>query len=151
LNARFASTERTPLQPSSQRCSFSLFFILVTGPRSSVSLKLSDTRVYEPQIRARLGTTVLKPEIWSRRGPRMRSSSTADSKTAMVERLTPYTMEAYLRLLDCVYHATLGLRVIMKKKEPEVQPLTARASYALFLHRRLKDRDGPNPLYHHDD
>ena len=32
------------------------FFTLVTGPRS-LSLKLSDTRVYEPQTRARLGTT----------------------------------------------------------------------------------------------
>jgi len=31
------------------------WFTLVTGPRRSVSLKLSDTRVYEPQIRARLG------------------------------------------------------------------------------------------------
>ena len=36
-----------------------LFFCLslVTGPRRSLSLKLSETRVYEPQIRARLGTT----------------------------------------------------------------------------------------------
>ena len=35
-----------------------LFFItLVAGPRRSLSLTLSDTRVYEPQIRARLGTT----------------------------------------------------------------------------------------------
>ena len=33
------------------------FFTLVTGPRRSLSLKRSDTRVYEPQIRARLGTT----------------------------------------------------------------------------------------------
>jgi len=33
------------------------FFTLVTGPRRFLSLKLSDTRVYEPQIRARLGTT----------------------------------------------------------------------------------------------
>jgi len=32
-------------------------FTLVTGPRWSLSLKLSDIRVYEPQIRARLGTT----------------------------------------------------------------------------------------------
>ena len=32
------------------------FFTLVTGPRRSLSLKLSDTRVYEPQIRAHLGT-----------------------------------------------------------------------------------------------
>ena len=27
------------------------FFTLVTGPRRSLSLKLSDTKVYEPQIR----------------------------------------------------------------------------------------------------
>ena len=32
-------------------------FTLFTGPIRSLSLKLSDTRVYEPQIRARLGTT----------------------------------------------------------------------------------------------
>ena len=36
---------------------FFFFFTLVTGPRRSLSLKLSDTRVYEPQKRARLGTT----------------------------------------------------------------------------------------------
>jgi len=33
-----------------------LLYSLVTGPRRSLSLKLSDKRVYEPQIRARLGT-----------------------------------------------------------------------------------------------
>ena len=33
------------------------FFTLVTGPSRSSSLKLSDARVYEPEIRARLGTT----------------------------------------------------------------------------------------------
>ena len=31
---------------------FFFFFTLVTGPRRSLSLKLSDTRVYEPQTRA---------------------------------------------------------------------------------------------------
>jgi len=36
---------------------FYFCFTLVTGPRRSLILKLSDTRVYEPQIRARLGTT----------------------------------------------------------------------------------------------
>jgi len=36
---------------------FFFFFTLVTGPRRSLSRKLSVTRVYEPQIRARLGTT----------------------------------------------------------------------------------------------
>ena len=29
-------------------------FVLVTGPRRSLSLELSDTRVYEPQIRAHM-------------------------------------------------------------------------------------------------
>ena len=33
------------------------FFTLVTVPRRFLNLNLSDTRVYEPQIRARLGTT----------------------------------------------------------------------------------------------
>ena len=33
------------------------FFTLVTGPRRFLSLKLSDTGVYEPPVRARLGTT----------------------------------------------------------------------------------------------
>ena len=41
-----------------RRCTLLLFFFtLVTGPSRSLSLKLSDARVYEPQIRARLGTT----------------------------------------------------------------------------------------------
>ena len=41
----------------------SLFFTLVTGPRRSLILKLRDTRVYEPQIRARLGTTAHLCEV----------------------------------------------------------------------------------------
>jgi len=39
------------------REAFFFFFTLVTGPRRSLSLNLSDTRVYEPQLRARLSTT----------------------------------------------------------------------------------------------
>jgi len=35
---------------------FFFFFTLVTGTTRSLSLKLSDTRVYAPQIRALLGT-----------------------------------------------------------------------------------------------
>ena len=35
------------------------FFTLATGPRRSLSLKLRDARVCEPQIRARLGITAL--------------------------------------------------------------------------------------------
>ena len=44
--------ERCPLHASCTLLFF-FFFTLVTGARSSWSLKLSDTRVYEPQIRAR--------------------------------------------------------------------------------------------------
>ena len=41
-----------------ERCHFFFCFLtLVTGPIRSSSLKLSDARVYEPQIRAHLGTT----------------------------------------------------------------------------------------------
>ena len=36
---------------------FLLFFTLVTGPSRSLGREMSDTRVYEPQIRARLRTT----------------------------------------------------------------------------------------------
>ena len=36
---------------------FFFFFALVTGPSRSPSLELSDTRVYAPQMRARVGTT----------------------------------------------------------------------------------------------
>ena len=35
---------------------FFLFFTLVTGPRRSLSLKMSDTKVDEPQIRNALST-----------------------------------------------------------------------------------------------
>jgi hypothetical protein len=37
------------------------FFTLVTGPRRSLSLKLSDTRVYAPQIRGDRGTKNPEP------------------------------------------------------------------------------------------
>jgi len=39
---------------------FFFFFTLVTGPRRSLSLKLSNTSVYEPQKRARLGSERLR-------------------------------------------------------------------------------------------
>ena len=40
-----------------RRRSFFFFFTLVTGPRRSLSFKLSETSVCDPQMRARLGTT----------------------------------------------------------------------------------------------
>ena len=40
-----------------QNIFFFLIFTRVTGPARSLSLELSDARVFEPQIRARIGTT----------------------------------------------------------------------------------------------
>ena len=37
----------------------------ITGPRRSVSLTLRDTRVYEPQLRARIGTTGVSTSVIS--------------------------------------------------------------------------------------
>jgi len=54
---------------------FFFFFTLVTGPRRSLSLKLSDARVYAPQTRARLGT-LLACRSSSRTAAGARSSST---------------------------------------------------------------------------
>jgi len=45
---RVALPEDVPAQPGPS--AFFFFFTLVTGPRRSWSLKLRDTRVYEPQI-----------------------------------------------------------------------------------------------------
>ena len=96
-----------------------------------MSLKLSDTRVYEPQIRARLGTTTHLCEVvvlklrtvftWSAaqvrapsdlgwHGPDQRTWGSTDP------------LGSYLRLIDFVYHSTVGLRVIKKKKK---DPLSA--------------------------
>ena len=44
-----------PVQHMLPPC-FLFSFTLVTGPRTSLSIKLSDIRVYEPQVRARLVT-----------------------------------------------------------------------------------------------
>ena len=54
---RAGSTLHHTPRPVQTQCFFFFFFTLVTGPRRSLSLTLSETRVYEPQIRARLGTT----------------------------------------------------------------------------------------------
>ena len=59
------------------------FFTLVTGPRRSLRLKLSDTKVYEPQIRARFGnhnTTILgfcRNSLWPQLSCMCRVRSTA--------------------------------------------------------------------------
>jgi len=47
--------------PSQWTLQVFFFFTLVTGPRRSLSLELRDARVYEPQIRARLGAGGARP------------------------------------------------------------------------------------------
>ena len=56
----------TPLHLAAMKGLLFFFFALVTGPKRSLSLKLSDTRVYEPQIRARLGTAAHFCEVVER-------------------------------------------------------------------------------------
>ena len=46
---------RGKLEKRSLRMALTFFFTLVTGPRRSLSLKLSDTKVYAPQIRGGTG------------------------------------------------------------------------------------------------
>ena len=58
LVTRLREAGRAGINPSQISSNPYTFFLytLVTGPRRSLCLKLSDTRVYEPHIRARLGT-----------------------------------------------------------------------------------------------
>jgi len=66
------SLARSSSARSRPRFFFSFFFFtLVAGPRRSLNLKLSDTRVYEPEIRARLGTA--SPSSSARSRPRFLS------------------------------------------------------------------------------
>ena len=60
VSERFLPEQGDPvlrLEREGPPANFFFFFTLVTGPRRSLSLKLSDAIVYEPQIRAPLGTT----------------------------------------------------------------------------------------------
>jgi len=72
---------------------FFFFFTLVTGPRRSLSRKLSDARVYEPQIHDGL----------ARHRFRSLDKKVRGGLVFKVHRL--------------VYHSTLGLTVIKKKKK----------------------------------
>ena len=57
LRAPHAHLQSRHRRPGTVLYTFFFFFTLVTGRRRSLSLQLSDARIYEPQIRARLGTT----------------------------------------------------------------------------------------------
>ena len=76
---------------------FFFFFTLVTGPTRSLSLKLSDTRVYEPQIRARLGTTTHFCEVV---GIDLEVAVDDASRVHVPDRIQNLPI-SYLRLIDC--------------------------------------------------
>ena len=99
------------------------FFTLVTGPTRSLSLKLSGTRVYEPQIQARLGTTaqfckvvVLTPDhcIFLPRRPRPRNCRRRRRARRRPRQrraclgTTAYFCKVAVRLTDYSSLATLG-------------------------------------------
>ena len=95
------------------RGSSSSFFTLVTGPRRSLSLKLRFITCLPLGWRPRLlqmysmssfrccSCENHRPQFENKYFTEMRSGSEAGS---------------YLRLVDFVYHSTLGLRVMKKKK-----------------------------------
>ena len=114
---------------------FFFFFTLVTGPRRSFSLKLSDTRVFEPQIRARLGTTahlcrvVVLVASSIRFAPHLnRCPSPRGGLVFKAHRL--------------MYHTTLGSRVIKKKK---ISPRASEVGDA-HPHRCPPEYTTPSPL-----
>jgi len=57
LTIHDAETFEGDCLPSTHKISSAMEGYHVTGPRRSLGLKLSDTSVYEPHTRARLGTT----------------------------------------------------------------------------------------------
>jgi len=100
------------------------FFTLVTGPRRSLSLQLSDTRVYEPRTRARLRYTATRRRRQTARPSAPRSRPNANTSTRsfflifIVQRFRGGLVFKAHRLL-C--HSTLGWRVITKKKRSSRQ------------------------------
>ena len=76
-----------------RRFFFFFFFTLVTGPRRSLSLKLSDTNVYEPQIRATVVVCKWCSALESRTAPP--SDSSAFSHSRYGETVRPRDEQVY--------------------------------------------------------
>ena len=91
------------------------FFTLVTGPRRSLSLKSSDTRVYAPEIRVQEHS-------------RFRSTP---PESAQVTR----GFKAHRWL----YHSTIGSRVIKKKKSLANKILSVLFFFFITLGLKLSD------------
>jgi len=116
------------------------FFTLVTGPRRSLHLKLSDTRVYEPQIRYRDGGRVASRRLLPAPVRRERVVGVHGCEEDQLKRCygllpesqnlaltalyVPYSLDSgplrfrgglVFKAHRLLYHSTLGLRVIKKK------------------------------------
>ena len=90
-----------------------------------MSLKLGDTRVYEPQIRARLGTTTHIVGIFVPQSQHVK---------LLIATLPPLNSVnggevggLVFEARRLVYHSTLGLRVITKKKKKKKKKKKARS------------------------
>ena len=73
------------------------FFTLVTGPRRSLSLKLSDTRVYEPPILARPSRVKSEPRVHPRNASiphRIRAAGVLEgfARALCISNRTPITL-----------------------------------------------------------
>ena len=119
--------ERERAAAAAGELSILFFFILVTGPRRSLSLKLSATRVYAPQIRGPLDYLTTT------------SCITCFAPASFHHGECLHTEKAH-RLL---HHSTLGLRVIKKKKNPALPRFPVRRWLLLFLFHL-----GCPPSYH---
>ena len=84
-----ASQNRGERNPRSPPCGASLLFFLLysrTGPRRALSLKLSDTRVYEPEKRTRLGASQTRMGLRLIAPARLRGMERAKGRVRKKER-----------------------------------------------------------------
>ena len=75
---------RDPLTPKRKVFFLCFFFTIVTGPRRSLSPKLGDTRVSEPQIRAQMADGELLAGPASRRAPGAQAWRTFFSSSSLL-------------------------------------------------------------------
>ena len=115
---------RNPRKPGRhntvERDSVPFFFTLVTSPRGSLSLELSDTRVYEPQTRARWGPSQGLP-----RGKPMCSDSEAGSYLRPIDLRGGLDDKGCTRLYRPVHQATQGYLAHKKHPPPKLHRVTS--------------------------
>ena len=117
--------------------SFFFFFTLVTGPRRSLSLKLSDTRVYEPQIRAKKTAAKQEP-------PPVSALTHGMSQVYLAQTLIAWGVPA---AVAGIFFITL----LKSSRGPKGDPLDDEASLLDYLMDHLDDDDaasippGPSP------